>query len=125
MNDSSILPNLNSTLSLSSRLQDIVNVYLIPSFSICLTPLKLVSIAVLIMIINRKKKKKHKVGQYFYLLTNETCDLIQAVIACFSAAFRCGAFCSLCVKNIPYDIFFLRHRSLVTTKGIYGNLILS
>jgi len=109
MDNSSILPNLNSTLSLSSRLQDIVNVFLIPSVAICLVPVKLVSIAVLIVIIKRKKKKKHKVGQYFYLLNNETCDLIQAVIACFSAVFRCGSYCSIGFSYTAkiFDVIFL------------------
>ncbi len=32
--------------------------------------------------------------EFYYLFTNETCDLIAAVIACFSAAFRCGSYCN-------------------------------
>ena len=60
MNNSSDLPYLNSTLNLSSRLQDILNVILVPAFSIFLIPLKLISIAVLVIIIKTKKEKNIK-----------------------------------------------------------------
>jgi hypothetical protein len=94
MNDSSALPILNSTLSLSSSLNDISNVLLIPSFAIGLIPLKLFTIAVLVIIIKQKKKNNNKIGQFYYLLTNETCDMMHAIIFCFGAALRCGSYCS-------------------------------
>ncbi len=89
MNNSLI--SFNSTIGLSSRLQDIIYVFVIPAMCFLLFWLKIVSILVLRVII--KKKKKAQLNQFYYLLSYETCDLIQATIACFGALLRCGNYC--------------------------------
>ncbi len=120
MNNSSILPNLNSTSSLSSHVEDISNVFLIPAFSIGLIPLKLASLAVLIIIIKRKKEKKHKASQFYYLLTNETIVLMEVVIFCFTPALRCGSYCSFgydyIVKTLDLRVYTYGIQVLVQTQ---------
>ncbi len=120
MNNSSILPNLNSTSSLSSHVEDISNVFLIPTFSIGLIPLKLASLAVLIIIIKRKKEKKHKASQFYYLLTNETIVLMEVVIFCFTPALRCGSYCSFgydyIVKTLDLRVYTYGIQVLVQTQ---------
>jgi len=106
MNNSLISLSLNSTLSLSSRLQDIIYVFVIPAMCFLLVCLKLVSILVLRVII--KKEKKAQLNQFYFLLSYETCDLIQAIIACFGAILRCGYYCSLGYNFVAklFDLVF-------------------
>ena len=108
MNNSTILLYLNSTLSLSSRFQDILYVFVLPSICMALLPLKLISITVLTVIIRDKKRKREKASQFFYLLTYETLDFIQGVIVCFTALFRCGVYCSLAYNYATkvFDLIF-------------------
>ena len=91
MNDS--LPYLNSTLGLSSPLQDIFYVFVFPCVSILIMPLKLVSIGVLSVVIRKQKRIKEKVSHFFYLLVFETFDLAEAVLVLFEALVRCGSYC--------------------------------
>ena len=58
MNSSSALPYFNSTLSLGSRLKDILNVFVIPGMCIMLIPVKIIAIIVLKILIGEKKKRK-------------------------------------------------------------------
>jgi len=103
------LENFNSTLNLSSRFEDILMVFLIPAFSIFLIPLKLVSIVILRLIIKRKKEIKHKASQFYYLVTNETCDLAETAILCLAASLRCGSYCSFGYDYLTkiLDLIFL------------------
>ena len=71
MNDSFEPPKLNSTISLSSRLQDTLNVFVYPAISIAIILVKLISITVLSIVIRKKKRKKVKASQFYYLLTTK------------------------------------------------------
>ena len=95
MNDSFELPKLNSTISLSSRLQDTLNVFVYPAISIAIILVKLISITVLSIVIRKKKRKKEKASQFYYLLAYEAFDLIGTVILLFGVLIRCGSYCSM------------------------------
>ena len=95
MNDFLSLAHLNSTSNLSTRFHDIFYVFVIPLISMGAIPFKLVSICVLIIIVRQKHNRRDKAKQFYYLLTFEIFDLIQAVILCFGALLRCGSFCWL------------------------------
>lgn len=88
------LLQLNSTDSLSTKMADVVYVFIIPAICAVGIIQKILSINVLLIILNKNDRIKRKYV-YNYMLAMEIVDLIQGMICCFVALFRCGSFCSL------------------------------
>lgn len=84
------LTEYNSKLSLSSRITDIFNLYILPAISISGIVIKIMSIKILTKIL---KKKENYASMFHYMLTNETIDLFNCFIIVFTALFRCGPYC--------------------------------
>jgi hypothetical protein len=62
-----LLPRFNSTLDLSTRVADLLHVYVVPTLTGILFLFKIASCVVIISII-RNKRKKEKYGYKFYFI---------------------------------------------------------
>lgn len=81
----------NSTLSLTSRIIDFFNVFILPPICIAGIIFNLFSILVLIKI---KCEIKDKRNIFTFMLLNEIIDFLLSLINVFIVIMRCGALCS-------------------------------
>jgi hypothetical protein len=100
MNHSTLL-ELNSTISLSTRLGDFIFVYILPVICTVGCLLKLFSIYILTILVKRKDKKRNLGNIYKYMLVSEISDLLIGLITGFVALFRCGHICEK--SHFSYD----------------------
>lgn len=90
MNNSNL--NLyNSTSSLSTRLSDVFNVFVLTPICFIGIFFNLSSVIILIQIIRNKKDKRNV---FTYMLLNQLVDLLFCIINIFVIVIRCGQYCS-------------------------------
>ena len=102
MNSSLLLPIFNTTLGLSSRINDFMSVYVFTFILMSGILFNSISIFVLSKILKEDKKKRttSKMNIFKYMLLNVIADFCACLIGLPMALFRCGNYCS-----IGYDYY--------------------
>lgn len=106
--NTSLLSKFNSTLGLSTRVQDLYNTFILPS--ILLAGLVFNSLSIFIISNIKERKKNQNFKLYEYMFWNEIIDLAVCILGIFIPLIRGGVYFQFCyslVSKIYEQYFFL------------------